>query len=107
MIDSDQRIYRLKTVLLAMLMAVLGLALLFLAKYAEGADRLAWLRSLPVFELGSTLFITGALVVAWNYLDGRDREVREDERIRRLPRESAPEFFAMPWCAGSLCSRRT
>lgn len=69
-----------------------GLALLFLAKFAESENSLSWLRNVPVFELGSTLFITGSLVIVWDYVDGRDREAREDERIRRLLVESAPAF---------------
>lgn len=90
--DSLHRIYKLKVVVLAVLISVAGLALLFLAKLAEGDPRLEWLRHVPVSELGSTLFITGAFVVAYNYIDGRDKELREDERIRRLLRESAPAF---------------
>ncbi|WP_375431010.1 hypothetical protein [uncultured Friedmanniella sp.] len=87
-----QRIYKLKVTLLAVVTAVAGLALLFVAKLAEGNAASSWLRHLPVFELGSTLFITGAFVVAYNYVDGRDKEQREDERIRRLLGESAPAF---------------
>jgi len=92
MYDLLQRLYRLKVTLVALVFAILGLVLLFLAKQAELSNELSWLRSFPVFELGSTLFITGSLVVVWDYVDGRDRDSREDERIRRLLAESAPAF---------------
>lgn len=90
--DSLQRIYKLKVTLLAIVTAVLGLALLFLAKSAQANERLTWLRDLPVFELGSTLFISGAFVVAYNYVDGRDKDARDDERLRRLLADSAPSL---------------
>lgn len=46
----------------------------------------------PLMELGSTLFITGAFVIAFDYVDGKDRELRDDARLRRLLVESAPDF---------------
>lgn len=85
-----QRIYRLKLTLLAVVMTAVGIMLLFAAKTIESDLHFIWLQNWPVFELGSTLFITGALVIAFNYLDGRDKDAREDERIRRLLTESAP-----------------
>lgn len=88
--DPLHRIYRLKVIIVAIASAVLGLGLMVFAKFAESLARLAWVRDLPVFELGSTLFITGAFVVAYDYLDGRDKEAREDARIRRLLAEAAP-----------------
>lgn len=90
--DILNRLYKLKVILLALVTAVLGLALLFFAKWAQTAPGWQWTTSLPIFELGSTLFITGSLVIAWNYIDGKDREVREDARLRRLLEESAPAF---------------
>lgn len=64
--------------------------LLFLTKATETNDNLAWFHAWPVGELGSTLFITGAFVVAYDYLDGKDKETRENERIRNLLIETAP-----------------
>jgi hypothetical protein len=90
--DPLSRIYRLKVTLISLIAAVVGLALLFLAKFVDSDPSFAWLRNLPVFELGSTLFITGTLVIVWDYVDGRDKEARENERIRSLLKESAPDF---------------
>jgi len=91
-LDLFQRIYRLKTVLLSLMTALFGLALLLLAKWADRSGSGSWVNYLPIGEIGSTLFVTGALVIAWDYFDARDKERRDDERIRRLLKESAPEF---------------
>jgi hypothetical protein len=69
--DPLHRIYRPKVILVALSAAVGGVLLLFLTKYAESKHVATWLRDLPVFELGSTLFITGTLVIVWDYVDGR------------------------------------
>lgn len=86
------RLYRIKVAIVACVTALSGALMLVLAKQAEHTASFDWLSDLPVFELGSTLFIIGSLVIVWDYVDGRDKERREDERIRRLLRESAPAF---------------
>lgn len=90
--SPHDRIYQLKVILVALTTALIGLGLLFVARYADVQESLSWLRYVPIMELGSTLFITGSLVVGWEYFDGRGREAREDARIRRLLGESAPAF---------------
>ena len=84
-----KRIYQLKITILALLSSGLGILLVFAAKAVAGSGP-SWLQSWPISELGSTLFITGAFVVAYDYLDGKDKEARENERIRNLLIESAP-----------------
>lgn len=104
--NSLYRVYKLKIALLSIVTATLGLALLFLAKAAESSDQLAWLRDLPTFELGSTLFITGAFVVAYNYVDGATR-THETMRgcagywLSPLPRSGTP------WSAASQSTAMT
>ncbi|MCW2784004.1 MAG: hypothetical protein JWP74_521 [Marmoricola sp.] len=73
-------------------MVFIGLAFMLFSKYAATVSRLHWTTYWPFFELGSTLFVTGALVNVWDYVDGRDKEHRENDRIRRLLKEAAPEF---------------
>ena len=87
-----ERIRNLKVTLFAAGFAIFGLALMFFAKWAESQPGWSWVANIPAFELGSTLFITGTVVVVWDYMDNRDRERRDDARIRRLLKESAPEF---------------
>jgi len=48
-----RRIQNLKTTILALTMATLGLALLFFAKWADSASGWAWVSNLPAFELGA------------------------------------------------------
>lgn len=90
--DLRRRLYRLKTILFAMFLTGVGLAILFLARAVDNGFSPSWLTFWPLGELGSTLFITGLVVVALDYNDGKDREARDDERIRRLLKESAPDF---------------
>lgn len=90
--SPDRRIYKLKTSIVAVIMVSFGLGLIILSRYIDGNASLHWLTYWPIFELGSTLFITGSLVTLWEYVDGRDREQREDRRIRRLLHEAAPDF---------------
>lgn len=87
-----KRIYRLKTALLALLSFVTGVALLALARHVSSTESLAAFSLWPIGEIGGTLAAAGLFGIAWDFLDGRDREAREDERIRRLLAESAPAF---------------
>lgn len=73
-------------------MAVTGSIFIIAARVINTSDVPEWLSYLPLMELGSTLFITGTLVNVWEYVEGRDREHREDARIRRLLHEAAPAF---------------
>ena len=89
MSDDQLRVYKLKTMILSLIGSIIGVALLVLSKYVSPDS--FW-SSIPIAELGSTIFITSTLVVVWDYLDGRDRERRDDERVRRILKESAPDF---------------
>ncbi len=88
--DLRNRLYGLKITLFAILVGSAGLAILFLAHAVDTGSGPSWLTFWPLNELGSTLFITGLVVVALDYIDGKEREARDDERIRRLLKESAP-----------------
>ncbi len=86
------RIYKLKTALLAAVSFATGVALLALARYVSSTESLASFSLWPIGEIGGTLAAAGIFGIAWDFLDSRDREAREDERIRRLLSESAPAF---------------
>jgi uncharacterized membrane protein len=90
--DPLQRIHRLKAMLLALVSLLLGIGLLALARLVDASASLTWLAYWPVSEIGGTLAAAGIFGIAWDYVDGRDKEVREDERVRRLLKESAPYF---------------
>lgn len=72
--------------LLATVLTVSGIALLFLAQW----DRWAWLTSLPVVDIGSALFTTGLVVVAFEYIDSQDADTRANQRLRTVFAEQAP-----------------
>ena len=86
------RIHRLKTIILALVALGLGIGLLALSNFIDHATALHWLTYWPVAELGSILAGAGLLGIGYNYLVDRDKDAVDDERIRRLLKESAPEF---------------
>lgn len=86
------RIYRLKVVIVALSSLMAGVSLLFIARVADGRSGWEWLAFWPISEIGGTLTAAGLFGIAWDYIDARDKEEREDERIRRLLKEAAPDF---------------
>lgn len=90
-LDLLRRIYRLKVTIVALASLAVGISLLVLSRFVqlEGAE---WLRLLPLSELGGTLTAAGLFGIVWDYIDNKDKDAREDERIRRLLKESAPAF---------------
>jgi hypothetical protein len=88
--DPLNRLYRTKLVLLATLLLFLGLALLIFGHWIQHASGWHWLTNWPVVDIGSALFTTGLLAVAWQYMDGQDSEVRDTDRLKRVLAESAP-----------------
>lgn len=87
-----QRLYRTKLALLAVVLTVLGVAFLAIGQQTEVIAALPWLAWLPFSELGSTLFGSGLIVVAFEYINERDADERANERLRRILREEAPAF---------------
>jgi hypothetical protein len=87
--DPFQRLYATKMLLLATILTVVGLAFLAVAQWLT-LSSLSWLTDLPVADIGSALFTTGLVVIALEYLDGRDSEERAGLRLRRVLRSEAP-----------------
>jgi hypothetical protein len=76
--------------LLAVLLTVVGLALLFLAHWANSEPHWSLLHEWPVADIGSGLFTTGLLAVAWQYFT---QEVADDHTMqlfRHVLKEEAP-----------------
>lgn len=88
--DALDRLYKTKLQLLAVLSVVFGGALLLIARVAEGWAEPVWLTALPLNDLGSALFTTGLLAVAFEYIDRKDGDERASERLRTVLREEAP-----------------
>ena len=88
--DLLDQLYKTKLQLLAVLSTVGGIALLLLARWTDSATATTWLTSLPLSDLGSALFTTGLLAVAFEYLDRKDGDERANQRLRQVLREEAP-----------------
>jgi hypothetical protein len=85
-----QRLYQTKLALLATLSMVAGLGLMVLARWTGG--RSSWLVELPLNEVGATLFATGLIVIAFEYLDREDAEQRALLRLHKALRDEASAF---------------
>ncbi len=85
-----EQLYKTKLQLLAVVSTVVGIALLLLARWTETVAGGSWLTSLPLTDLGSALFTTGLLAVAFEYLDRKDGDERANQRLRQVLREEAP-----------------
>jgi hypothetical protein len=88
--DPLHRLYRTKLVLLATILLFVGLGLLIFGHWVQHASGWGLITNWPVIDIGSALFTTGLLGVAWQYVDGEDGEVRDTERLKRVLAESAP-----------------
>ncbi|TDD62054.1 hypothetical protein E1263_05435 [Kribbella antibiotica] len=86
--DPLQRLYQTKLALLAVIFVVVGAGLLVVVHWPGLLP--AWTSGLPLTDLGSALFTTGLVVIAFEYVDGRDSEERADARLRATIRSEAP-----------------
>jgi hypothetical protein len=88
--DPLHLLYRTKLVLLATVLLFAGLGLLIFGHWIDHTAGWHWLTNWPIVDIGSALFTTGLIGVAWQYVDGRDSEARDSERLKRVLAESAP-----------------
>jgi hypothetical protein len=86
--DPLQRLYQTKLALLAVVFVVLGAVLLVIAHWPLGLP--VWIQNLPITDLGSAFFTTGLVVVAFEYVDGKDSDVRAEARLRAILRSELP-----------------
>lgn len=91
-LQPSDRIYQLKVTIVALVALGIGIALLTLSRSLAGNLAWAWLTFWPLGELGGILVGAGLLGIVWDYFDGKDREARDDARVRRLLKEAAPDF---------------
>lgn len=90
MCNLHERLYKTKLQLLALAFAVAGIALLCFVHWMAAITSVAWLATLPLADIGSALFTTGLLAVAFEYLDRKDGDERASERLRHVLRDEAP-----------------
>lgn len=85
-----EQLYKSKLQLLAVLSMLSGIILLLLTHLVGKTNVPAWLDALPLTDIGSALFTTGLLAVAFEYIDRKDGDERANERLRHVLREEAP-----------------
>lgn len=85
-----QRLYRTKLLFLATVCTVAGIGLLLLMRRAEQLPGWEWLRGLPIIDIGSALFTAGLIVIAFEYIDHEDGEIRAVQRLRQVLGEQVP-----------------
>ena len=90
MSDIHERLYQTKLILLAAVLVFVGLAFLVVDHMLSNAGSTHWLTALPLSGLGEALFTTGLVVVAFEYVAGRDEEERASARLRRILKSEAP-----------------
>lgn len=88
--DPLQRLYRTKLALLATILTAAGLGLLLAERWLRATGTMPWLQAWPLTDLGSALFTTGLVVVAFEYVDGQDSEERATARLHRVIQSEAP-----------------
>lgn len=90
--DLLHRLYKAKLTILAMVLTVVGLALMFLARWAAGQPNWSWMGNLPVGDLGLGLFTTGLLAVAWQYFAGEVADAHTMQLFRAVQKEGIPDI---------------
>lgn len=88
--DVRQSLYKTKVTLLAVIFTLVGIALVLGGAWLETQPGWAWLHTWPIRDIGLALFTTGLVVVAFTYVDGKDKEERDAERIGNAVVHKAP-----------------
>lgn len=88
--DALERLYKTKLQLLAVSSTLAGVFLLVTAQVLDVGSAPGWLTVVPLTDVGSALFTTGLLAVAFEYIDRRDGDERAAQRLRLVLREEAP-----------------
>ena len=87
--DFGNRLYKTR---LALLLTVVGLGSLFLAHWSANLPSWSWLHNWPVADIGSGLFTTGLLAVAWQYFTQVVADDHTMQLFRHVLKEEAPSI---------------
>lgn len=88
--NAREQLYAAKVVLLATVFTFVGLLALVAGAVTDLPFGWRWLHDAVTQNIAMALFTTGLVVVAFTYVDGKDKEARDAERIGRAVEEKAP-----------------
>lgn len=88
--DPLQRIIKLQTIVAAIVVAAVGIALMAFDGRVESLPHIHWLRTFPWSEVGGTLLVAAILGLGLDYFTNKDKDAHDTERLRRVLAESAP-----------------
>ncbi|OXR47116.1 hypothetical protein B7C42_00238 [Nocardia cerradoensis] len=88
--DHLERINKLQTIIVAIVVAGGGVALMVFGKQLPSLPNLVWLNFFPWTEVGGTLLVAGVLGLGIDYFTGKDRDERDTARLKRVLADSAP-----------------
>ena len=89
--NALQRLYKTKLALLATISTVVGIALMIWSDWLSGRPGSPWLGAV-INNIGGTLFSIGLLGVFFQYVGAADQEQQDDDRVRRMLKETAPDL---------------
>lgn len=85
-----EQLYATKVVLLAITFTLVGLLALVAGALPHLSHSWHWLSEPVTQNIAMALFTTGLVVVAFTYIDGKDKEARDAERFGRAVEDKAP-----------------
>lgn len=85
-----EQLYATKVALLAVLFTFVGLLALVAGAVPSLPHGWHWLHESVTQNIAMALFTTGLVVVAFTYIDGKDKETRDAERIGNAVVDKAP-----------------
>lgn len=92
MANPLQRIIKLQTIVLALIVAIGGIALMALDRQIDATPSLQWLGFISWAGIGDTLIVLALVGILFDYMTNKDKEAHDTERLRRVVRESTPDI---------------
>lgn len=83
------QLYKLKLLFAGLVTALIGVAILLLAKFIATTPALSWFANLPIGELGAGLLSAGVIAVIFEFYARQEADERATERFRHAIRQEA------------------
>ena len=86
------RIYRLKLIIVGLVLVAAGVGLSLLADQLDGGGGSSHIVVAILGALSDVFLVTGAIGIAVDFFTGRDKEAADTERTRTVLKELTPDF---------------